>query len=84
MKNNGWEFVLNANRIAKVNKFSLDLNMSFADNKNEITKMDPTLLESLNRDFDRQNGSYLTRVQLNNMSYDQDTIENALYLFPFF
>ena len=40
--------------------------MSFADNKNEITKMDPTLLESLNRDFDKQNGSYLTRVQLNN------------------
>ena len=66
MKNNGWELVLNANRIAKVNKFSIDLNMSFADNKNEITKMDPTLLESLNRDFDKQNGSYLTRVQLNN------------------
>ena len=66
MKNNGWEVVINANRFVKVNKFSLDFNLSFADNKNEITKMDPTLLESLNRDFNKQNGSYLTRVQLNN------------------
>jgi TonB-linked SusC/RagA family outer membrane protein len=66
MMNTGWEFNINGNRLFHVGKFSVDLNASFANNKNELTKMNATLLSSLNSEFDRSNGSYLSRVQLNN------------------
>ena len=66
MVNNGWEFNINAQDVIKKGKFRASFNVSFANNKNEITKMDPTVLASLNSDFDKSNGSYLTRVQLNN------------------
>lgn len=65
MKNNGWEFNINGNQIIKKRKFSADVNITFANNRNEITEMDATCLASLNSEFDRSNGSYLTRVQLN-------------------
>jgi TonB-linked SusC/RagA family outer membrane protein len=65
MKNVGWEFNLNGNRIIKVGKFSTDFNITFANNKNQITSMDETCLASLNAEFNRSNGSYLTRVELN-------------------
>ena len=66
MRNNGWEFNINGNQIIKKGKFSWGFNVSFANNKNEITKMDETVLKSLNSEFSKSNGSYLTRVQLNN------------------
>ena len=44
----------------------MSANLSFANNKNEITKMDPTVLAHLNQDFSKNNGNYLTRVQLHN------------------
>ena len=66
MVNNGWEFNLNGQDIVKAGKFRGSFNVSFANNKNEITKMDETVLASLNSDFDKKNGSYLTRVQLHN------------------
>ena len=65
MKNIGWEFNLNGNRIIRYKKFSFDVNLTFANNKNQITRMDETCLASLNHDFDRNNGSYLSRVELN-------------------
>ena len=65
MKNIGWEFNLNGNRIIKVGKFSVDFNVTFANNKNQITSMDETCLANLNSEFNRANGSYLTRVELN-------------------
>ena len=66
MRNNGWELNLNGNGLARQGKFSMDLNLSFANNANEITEMDKTVLKSMNSQFDRSNGSYLSRVQLNN------------------
>lgn len=66
MKNNGWEFNINGNEIVKVKKFSMDFNITFANNRNEITKMEPTVLESLNAEFGFNNGSYLSRVQVKN------------------
>ena len=66
MRNNGWEFNINGTDVVKAGKFSLDFNVTFANNKNEITKMDPTILANLNGDFNNSNGSYLSRVQLNN------------------
>ncbi|MCR4915120.1 MAG: SusC/RagA family TonB-linked outer membrane protein [Prevotella sp.] len=65
MKNVGWEFNLNGNQIIKAGKFSADFNITFANNKNQITAMDETCLASLNKEFNRSNGSYLTRVELN-------------------
>ena len=65
MKNVGWEFNINGNRIVKAGKFSADFNVTFANNKNEITAMDETCLASLNEEFNRSNGSYLSRVELN-------------------
>lgn len=64
MENTGWEFNINGNSIIKAGKFSVDFNVTFANNKNKITEMDPTCLASLNGDFDRNNGSYLTYVDL--------------------
>ncbi|MDE5784887.1 MAG: SusC/RagA family TonB-linked outer membrane protein [Prevotella sp.] len=65
MKNVGWEFNLNGDKIIKAGKFSADFNITFANNKNTITAMDETCLATLNSEFNRQNGSYLTRVELN-------------------
>lgn len=66
MRNTGWEFNINAQEILKIGKLKASFNVTLANNKNEITKMDETVLASLNNDFDKKNGSYLTRVQLHN------------------
>lgn len=66
MRNRGWEFNINGNRLIHKGRFSTDFNVTFANNMNTIIDMDPTVLSSLNSQFDRSNGSYLTRVQLNN------------------
>ncbi len=66
MHNAGWEFSLNTNRLIRVGDFSVRTNISFADNINELTKMDPTILDNMNKEFDFNNGSYLTYIQLNN------------------
>lgn len=65
MENMGWEFNINGNKIIRAGRFSVDVNVTFANNKNKITEMDETCLAGLNDDFDRNNGSYLTRVELN-------------------
>jgi len=65
MRNVGWEFNINGNRIIRAGKFSVDFNVTFANNKNEITAMNETCLASLNQEFNRSNGSYLSRVELN-------------------
>ena len=65
MENVGWEFNLNGNNIIKIGKFAVDFNVTFANNRNKITEMEETCLAGLNNDFDRSNGSYLTRVELN-------------------
>ena len=65
MENIGWEFNLNGNSIIKLGKFSADFNVTFANNRNELTKMDESCLISLNNEWDGNNGSYLSRVELN-------------------
>ncbi|MBO5083290.1 MAG: SusC/RagA family TonB-linked outer membrane protein [Bacteroidaceae bacterium] len=65
MENVGWEFNFNGNSIVKAGKFGMDFNVTFANNRNRVTAMDETCLASLNNEFDRNNGSYLSRVELN-------------------
>lgn len=67
LRNVGWEFNLNGHNVVKVGDFAVDFNVSFANNRNRILKMDETVLELLNGDgFSYTNGTYLSRVQLNN------------------
>lgn len=66
MRNNGWEFNINGRQVVKAGKFSMDFNVTFANNRNEILSMESTVLESLNGEFGYNNGSYLSRVQLHN------------------
>jgi TonB-linked SusC/RagA family outer membrane protein len=64
MRNNGWEVYLNTNRLINIHKFGIDMNINFANNINEIISMEPTVLASIQHEFDGSNGSYLSRVQL--------------------
>ncbi len=66
MRNEGWEFNLNGHRVVKLGKFSMDFNLTFANNRNEILTMDETVLESINKEFEYRNEQYLSRVQLHN------------------
>ena len=67
MRNEGWEFNINANRFVTIGKdFSIDFNMSFANNRNRILSMDATCLDGLNEEFNYKNEQYLSRVQINN------------------
>ena len=70
MRNQGWELNLNANRIYSRQlagkDFSVNGNISFSDNTNQIIDMNPTILEKQNKDFDFKNGSYLSYVALKN------------------
>jgi len=66
MSNKGWEFNINGNGIVRAGDFSMDFNVSFANNRNRVLSMDATLLDGLNEEFNYQNKQYLSRVQLNN------------------
>ena len=66
LRNEGWEFNINANRFIKFGDFSVDFNMSFANNRNRILSMDATCLDGLNDEFNYENKQYLSRVQINN------------------
>ena len=66
MRNTGWEFHINTNRLVKAGKFTADFNMVFGNNQNEILTMDETVLASLNSEFAFGNREVLQRVQLHN------------------
>ncbi len=66
MRNQGWELNIYGNKCVKVGDFSAGFNLTLGNNVNEIVKMDETVLASLNSDFNYENGSYLTRVQVAN------------------
>lgn len=66
MRNEGFEFNINARQLFKKGDFWVDLNASFANNRNRILSMDPTCLETFNNEYNYRNGTYLSRVQINN------------------
>lgn len=66
MRNIGWEFHINTNRLVKVGKVTIDMNANFGNNRNEILEMDEYVLKSLNSTFAYKNGEWLRRVQLHN------------------
>ena len=66
MRNIGWEFHINTNKLIKAGKFYMDLNANFGNNKNELLEMDEYILDGLNSKFGYNNGEWLRRVQLHN------------------
>lgn len=66
LRNVGWEFNINTDHLIKKGDFYMDINATFGNNKNEILTMDPTVLASLNTEFNYGNREVLQRVQLNN------------------
>lgn len=66
MTNDGWELNINLNNIIKVGKFSFSAYINVAQNFNEITEMDETVLNSVNDSWSASNGEFLNRVQVGN------------------
>ena len=66
MRNIGWEFRLNTNKLVQAGKFSMDVNINLGNNRNEILSMDENILNSLNSTYNYANAEYLRRVQLHN------------------
>lgn len=66
MSNVGWEFVVNTNRMYKHGKWTVDMNINFGNNRNEILSMDQTVLNGMNSTFNNENRQQLTRAQLHN------------------
>ncbi len=66
MRNTGWEFHVNTNKLIKAGKLIIDLNANFGNNRNEILEMDEYVLKNLNSTYSYKNGETLQRVQLNN------------------
>ncbi len=67
MRNTGWEFHINTNRIITVGKkFWVDLNANFGNNRNELLELDDLTLDSYNSVFGFSNDETLQRVQLHN------------------
>ena len=66
LRNTGWEFHINTNKLVRAGKFSMDLNATFSNNRNEILEMDEYILESLNSVYKYGNRETLQRVQIGN------------------
>lgn len=66
MDNVGWEVNFYSNRFVKYKDFSIDFRFNLSNYMNTLIELDQTLLDSYNREFNYQNGSYLTRVQKGN------------------
>jgi len=91
MRNTGWEFHINTNRLLQAGKFIMDMNANFGNNRNEILEMDEYILENKNSTYGYANGETLRRVQLHNpfgaiygfkykgvYQYNYNTIKNAV------
>ncbi len=91
MRNTGWEFHINSNRLITAGKFSMDVNANFGNNRNEILEMDEYVLENKNSVYGYANGEHLKRVQLHNpfgaiygfkyhgvYQYNYNTFKNAV------
>jgi TonB-linked SusC/RagA family outer membrane protein len=66
VQNQGWELYFNLNRFIKAGKFSADFNLNFANNKNIILDLNDIVLNKYNGDYDFNNGTYMSRLQLGN------------------
>ena len=66
MRNVGWEFHINTNKLLKFGKFTMDANVNFGNNRSVVLEMDEYVLTGLNSVFAYNNAEWLRRVQLDN------------------
>lgn len=66
MDNMGWEINLFGNKLLTKGNFSMDFRFNIANSVNTIVKLDESILNSYNADYDYENGTYLTRIQEGN------------------
>jgi len=69
MTNKGWEFSLNGRNFIKAGKFTVSANFNISQYFNEITRMEQSVLDGINKSWDatdRSSGSYLKRIQVGN------------------
>lgn len=66
MDNLGWELELSTNRMLEKGKWTFDVSLNLSNYRNNIIELDPTVLSAYNKEFNYQNGSYLTRLQIQN------------------
>ena len=65
MRNTGWEFHINTNRMITIGKkFWMDMNANFGNNRNELLELDENLLDNLNTVYGFKNDEHLQRVHL--------------------
>jgi len=66
LKNEGWELFINTDRFLKIGKFYMTASFNISQNVNTITKMDETVLSTMNEEFNYNNAHYLPRIQVGN------------------
>lgn len=66
MDNDGWEVNFHANRFVKTKNFSMDFKFNLSNYKNTLIDLEQSQLDSYNKNFLYDRGSYLTRVQIGN------------------
>ena len=67
MRNTGWEFHINSNRVITIGKkFWVDVNANFGNNRNELLELDELTLDNYNTVYGFSNDETLQRVQLHN------------------
>ena len=66
LENKGWELYVNTGKFLKKGKFHMTASFNIAQNINTITAMDPTVLNTMNKDFSYKNNEYLQRIQIGN------------------
>ena len=66
VRNYGWELNVNGNKFIEIGKFSISAYANVSQNFNTILEMEPSILNDVNKEFDYNNGSYLSRIQLGN------------------
>lgn len=64
MRNIGYEYNFNADRVIKYNDFAFSFNFNLSNYVNSLVKLKPEILETYNKDFSYKNGEYLSRIQL--------------------
>ena len=66
LRNTGWEFHVNTNKLIKKGKFFMDVNVNFANNRSELLEMDDNVLRGMNSTFDNNNRQVLSYVKVKN------------------
>ncbi len=66
MNNDGWEVNFNGYKLIKTKNFGFDFKFNLSNYKNTLMELEDILLKSKNQEFDYNNGTYLTRIQIGN------------------